>query len=269
MSSPFRKFLGVIVLLALAVPVVGQTRKLRVCADPDNLPFSNRRQQGFENRIADLMARDIHAQLSYVWQRMGRGFVREYFGKSRCDLVVGIPASFHQLMTTRPYYLSSYVFVSRRNARVQPTSMDDPALRRMKVGVQVLDEDYAPPAAALAHRGMQANIVGFDTTGADAQSIIRAVATRQIDIAIVWGPLAGYFAQRYPGKLSLTRVRPAIDAGGIPFSFAISMGVRKDNVELRNELQQFLDRRNREIHTILRRYGVPEIEDATAAVRGN
>ena len=268
MSFLSLKLLGC-VLLALAIPALGETRQLRVCADPDNLPFSNRKQQGFENRIADLLAQETHAQLRYVWQRMGRGFVREYFGKSRCDLVVGIPSSFTQLLTTKPYYRSTYVFVSRRSAHMQPTSMDDPALRRMKIGVQVLDEDYAPPAAALAYRGMQSNIVGFDTTGSDAPSIIRAVATRQIDTAIVWGPLAGYFAQRYPGKLSLTPVRPVTDAGGIPFSFSISMGVRKDNILLRNELQQFLARRHGEIDAILHRYGVPRIDQATAVARGN
>jgi mxaJ protein len=263
MCSLFRKLLWFMVSLALSIPLVGQ-RQLRVCADPDNLPFSNRLQQGFENHIAKLLARDMHARLSYEWQRMGRGFVREYLGKARCDLVVGIPANFSQLLTTRPYYRSTYVFVSRRRAQVRPANLNDPALHRMKVGVQVLDDDYAPPAHALARRGMQANIVGFETTGGDAPSIVRAVVNRKVDTAVVWGPLAGYFARRYPGRLTLTPVQPEVDPPGLPFTFAISMGVRKGNTQLRDRLQQFLDRRDGQIQTILRAYGVPQIEDPPA-----
>jgi mxaJ protein len=260
MCSLCRKLLCFAVSLGLGVPLLGQAQ-LRVCADPDNLPFSNRLQQGFENHIAELLARDMHARLSYEWQRMGRGFVREYLGKARCDMVIGIPTNFSQLLTTRPYYRSTYVFVSRRTAQVRPTSLNDPALHRMKVGVQVLDDDYAPPAHALARRGMQANIVGFETTGDDAPSIVRAVVSRKVDTAVVWGPLAGYFANRYPGRLTLTPVQPEVDPPGLPFTFAISMGVRKDNTRLRDRLQGFLDRRHVQIQTILHKYGVPQIED--------
>jgi mxaJ protein len=266
MSSLFRRLLCFALLLGLSVPLLGQGQ-LRVCADPDNLPFSNRLQQGFENHIAELLARDMHVRLTYEWQRMGRGFVREYLGKARCDMVVGIPANFSQLLTTHPYYRSTYVFVSRRTAQVRPASLNDPALHRMKVGVQVLDDDYAPPAHALARRGMQANIVGFETTGDDAPSIVRAVVNRKVDTAVVWGPLAGYFAQRYPRKLTLTPVQPEVDPPGLPFTFAISMGVRKGNAQLRDRLQQFLDRRHSEIHTILHTYGVPQIGDEAAAGR--
>src|SRR5690348_15810688 len=152
-------------IVTFAAPVLAQ-RQLRVCADPANLPFSNRQQQGFENRIAELIARDMRASLSYQWQRMGRGFVREFLANGKCDLVVGIPTNYAQMLTTHPYYHSTYVFVSRRSARVQPATFNDPELHTMKVGVQVLDDDYAPPAHALARRGMQANIVGFETTGA-------------------------------------------------------------------------------------------------------
>jgi mxaJ protein len=255
-------------IVTFAAPVLAQ-RQLRVCADPANLPFSNRQQQGFENRIAELIARDMRASLSYQWQRMGRGFVREFLANGKCDLVVGIPTNYAQMLTTHPYYHSTYVFVSRRSARVQPATFNDPELHTMKVGVQVLDDDYAPPAHALARRGMQANIVGFETTGADAPSIIRAVANRKVDTAVVWGPLAGYFAKQYPGKLRLTPVQPEVDPPGLPFTFAISMGVRKGNTQLRDKLQHFLDQHQGELESILRNYGVPLIEDQPAAARGN
>ena len=267
MCSLFRRV--VIVLLCFAASGVSSASTLRVCADPDNLPFSNQHRQGFENRIATLLARDMHAQLAYVWQRMGRGFVREYLSSGRCDLLVGIPIGFKSVLTTAPYYRSTYVFVSRRSAVARPTSLNDLDLHAMRIGVQVLDDDYAPPARALARRGMQNNIVGFDTTGADAGSIIRAVANRKVDTALVWGPLAGYFAQRYGANLILTPVQPEVDPPGLPFTFAIAMGVRKGNTQLRDRLQAFLDRRRPLIEAILHQYGVPQIDQHSFREGGN
>jgi mxaJ protein len=257
-------------LLVICAPAFGQTKQLRVCADPDNLPFSNTHRQGFENRIATLLASDLHERLTYEWQRMGRGFVREYLNKEKCDLLIGIPSNFKAVLTTRPYYRSTYVFVSRRSAKFQPASFNDLELHRMKIGVQVLEDDYAPPAHALARRGMQANIVGFESTGADASSLVDAVAHRKVDLAITWGPFAGYFAKRYPGALNIAPVQPEVDPPGLPFTFAISMGVRKGNQALRDQLNGFLQRRERQIQAILHSYGVPEILSTTSASeRGN
>src|SRR5438105_1487820 len=226
-------------LLCAAVLLTGvawaQGRELKVCADPDNLPFSNTKQEGFENRIAELIARDFNAHLTYVWQRMGRGFVREYLNKSVCDLLIGIPTNYRPVLTTSPYYRSTYVFVTRRDTRLKPASLDDPSLRQMKIGVQVLEEEYTPPGTALARRGLQNDIVGFETMGDDADSIMRAVADHKVDTAVVWGPLAGYFASKI-GGLSLTPVVPEVDPPGVPFTFAISMGVRKGNTQLRDDL---------------------------------
>ena len=181
----------------------------------------------------------------YVWQRMGRGFVREYLDKSQCDLLIGIPGNFRPVLTTTPYYRSSYVFVSRRGRKLQLTSgFDSPALHPLKIGVQVLDEEYTPPGEALARRGLQAAIVGFDTTGDSADSIMKAVANHQVDVAVVWGPLAGYFAQKYHRESYSHTSRTGVDPPGLPFTFAISMGVRKGNFTLRDELEQILNRRN-------------------------
>lgn len=255
-------FLRLILAAALLTGVAwAQGRELKVCADPDNLPFSNTRQQGFENRIAELVARDLNAHLTYVWQRMGRGFVREYLNKSVCDLLIGIPANYRPVLATSPYYRSTYVFVTRRNGEVKPASLDDPVLRRMKIGVQVLEEEYTPPGTALARRGLQNDIVGFETMGDDADSIMRAVADRKVDTAIVWGPLAGYFASKVAG-LQLTPVVPEVDPPGVPFTFAISMGVRKGNTQLRDELEAELAKRRHEIEGILSTYGVPQLEMA-------
>ena len=248
-------------LAALLISCSAFGRDLRVCADPDNLPFSNNKQQGFENHIAELVARDLHANLIYQWQRMGRGFVREYLNTSQCDVLIGIPANLKPVLTTAPYYRSTYVFVTREDGKLKPASLDDPALHELKIGVQVLEEDYTPPATALARRHLQNQIVGFDTTGEDADSIVRAVVDRKVDTAIVWGPLAGFFAKKYHG-LQLTPVEPEVDPPALPFTFAIAMGVRKGNTTLRDELETVIEKRQGEINAILEHFGVPRLEMA-------
>jgi mxaJ protein len=243
---------------ACAAGLNAQTRELRVCADPNNMPFSSRDQTGFENRIAAIVATELGARLTFVWQRMGRGFVREYLDKRQCDLLVGIPKNYRPVLTTTPYYRSTYVFVSRPSQH-DVVSLDSPALHNLTIGVQVLEEEYTPPGDALARRGLQSSIVGFDTTGDGADSIVRAVADRGVDIAVVWGPLAGYFARKYGNDLKITPVEPEVDPPNLPLTFAISMGVRKGNVALRDELEQVLSVRRSEIRAILGEYAVPQL----------
>ena len=256
MYSTFLKLLVGFLLLSEAAGIA-QNRVLRVCADPDNMPFSSRDQSGFENRIATIVAEDLSARLTFVWQRMGRGFVREYLDKAQCDLLIGIPAHYRAVLTTSPYYRSTYVFVSRQDEAVR--SLDSPALHRLKIGVQVLDEQYSPPGEALARRSLQGAIVGFDTIGEGADSIVRAVADQRVDVAIVWGPLAGYFAKKFGHKLTVTPVEPEVDPPGLPLTFAISMGVRKGNVALRDELEQVLLNRKANIRAILSDFAVPQL----------
>jgi quinoprotein dehydrogenase-associated probable ABC transporter substrate-binding protein len=258
MSSRFLRLVA-FGILALSGPALA-ARELRVCADPDNLPFSNRMRQGFENRIAVLIARELHANVVYEWQRMGRGFVRDYINSGKCDLLVGIPVGYKAVLTTAPYYRSMYVFVTRRDRDLKLGSLNDPALHHLKIGVQALEEDYTPAATALARRGMQDEIVGFDSTGEDAGSIVEAVAKKKVDTAIVWGPLAGYFAAKVNASLDLTPVTPEVDPPSLPFTFAIAMGVRKDNTALRDELDSVLRSKHQEIQTILREYKVPQLE---------
>jgi mxaJ protein len=258
------RFLSIVALLIGLCG--GAFAQLRVCADPDNLPFSNRAQQGFENRIAELLSRATHQKLEYEWQRMGRGFVRDVLNKHKCDVVLGVPENFRPMLTTVPYYRSTYVFVTRRNAGPKLTSFDDPQLKHMKVGVQIVSEEYAPPAQALGRRGLVANLVGFESAGADAPSIINAVLKRRVSAAVVWGPLAGYYARPHPGQLQLTPT-PAFDAPGLPLAFSISMGVRKGNVALRDELNRVLSEHHDEIHRILNNYGVPLIPIASETGR--
>jgi mxaJ protein len=266
MCSPFlNSAVVVLTILLICSALSAQEPELRVCADPDNMPFSNRQEQGFENRIANVVAEGLHARLTYVWQRMGRGFVREYIEKAQCDLVIGVPANFRPLLTTTPYYRSTYVFVVPTQQHLKSVSLDSPELHRLKIGVQVLDENYTPPGSALARRGLQSEMVGFDTTGEGADSIVRAVADHKVDVAVVWGPLAGYFAKAYRDSLELVPIEPEVDPPGLPFTFSISMGVRKANVGLRDELEKLLAERRPQIQQILAEYNVPQLPLAKEA----
>lgn len=255
------------VVLLCAAAAFGSGAPLKVCADPDNLPFSNRQAQGFDNKIAELLAKDLGKQIAFVWQRAGRGFVRENLNKGVCDALVGIPARFPPVLATAPYYSSSYVFVSRKSRNLNISSFDDPRLRTLKIGVQVLDDDYAPPGRALGRRQLAGNIVGFDATGDESAEIIRAVARGKIDVAVVWGPLAGYYAAKLKTPLQLTPVEPAIDPPALPFRFAMAVGVRKSDGKLRDQLDVALLRSHAQIERILRAYSVPQFQTTTAQAR--
>ncbi|HJQ09977.1 MAG TPA: substrate-binding domain-containing protein [Gemmatimonadaceae bacterium] len=248
---------------------VGQTRDFRVCADPNNLPFSNDKEEGFENRIAELVARDLGAKLSYVWWAQRRGFVRNTINQNQCDVMIGVPVAFERTRPTIPYYRSTYVFVTRRDRHLKIASFDDPQLRRLRVGVQLIGDDgiNTPPAHALSKRGIIKNVKGY-TVYADYREpnpparIIDAVAKGDVDVAVAWGPMAGYFARREPVAMELTPVSPQIDLPFLPFVFDISMGVRRGNDVLRDQLNTIITRRRSDIDRILAEYGVPRL-DAT------
>ena len=246
-------------------------RKLRVCADPNNLPFSNQRLEGFENKIAALLARELQAEVEYTWWAQRRGFIRNTLKADRCDLVIGVPSGFEMAQTTAPYYRSTYVFVYRQDSGLKLSSFDDPALRQLKIGVQVIGDDgaNAPPAHALTARGIVQNVRGYTVYGdyaqpAPAAGIIDAVVRREIDVAIAWGPLAGYYAKREPVALAIVPVSPQIDLPALPFIYDISLGVRRGDSAFKKELEGALDHRRAEIDKILDEYGVPRIRTSDA-----
>jgi mxaJ protein len=245
----------------------GAERELRVCADPNNLPFSNERRDGFENKIAELLARDRGATLNYTWWAQRRGFVRSTVREGLCDVVMGVPVGFDPLLTTKPYYRSTYVFVSRLDRHLNLTSLNDPRLAQLRIGVHLIGNDgfNVPPAHALARRGIVTNIVGYTIYGDYREPnpparLIEAVANGDVDTAIVWGPLAGYFLGREAAALEMAPVSPAVDPPALRYVFAIAMGVRKDNTALRDDLDNFIERRRDEIQAILKNYGVPQVE---------
>jgi mxaJ protein len=241
-------------------------RVLRVCADPNNLPFSNRAREGFENRLVEIVAREMGARVEYTWWAQRRGFIRNTLRAGLCDVVPGVPMSFELAMPTRPYYRSTYVFVRRADALFTVSSFDDPALKRVRIGVHFIGDDGAdtPPAHALARRGIIGNVTEFSIYGDYREPnpparILDALADRKIDLAIVWGPLAGYFAPSR-GRLALEPVRPQVDNPFLPMVFDISMGVRREDTTLRDELDRILERRASEIDSLLEAYRVPRLD---------
>jgi mxaJ protein len=240
------------------------SRELRVCADPNNLPFSNQRREGFENRLADLIAGELGATVRYTWQPQRRGFLRNTLNAHACDVVMGMPQGSDRVLTTRPYYRSSYVFVSRKDRHLRVRSLDDPVLGKLRIGVQLVGDDYAntPPVHALSRRGIVKNLVGYSVLGDYSQQnpparIIDAVIARDVDVAVAWGPLAGYFAKKSPIPLELVPVSPEVDPPGLRFAFDISLAVRTQDMARMKELDGILQRRRSDIERILRDYGVP------------
>jgi mxaJ protein len=251
-------------------PPLHDPHDLWVCADPNNMPFSNAKGEGFENQMASLVARDLKRSLRYFWEPQRRGFIRTTLKAGNCDLVMSAPAGFGLVESTRPYYTSTYVFVSRRGRHPPISSFDDNRLKTMRVGIQMVGEDYwnPPPAQALAARHLAENVRGYTVYGdyaedAPQRTIIDAVASGNVDTAVVWGPLAGYFAKRSRVPMDLVPAVPIVDRSGVPFTFAIVMGVRPGAVAFRAQLDDFIERRRTELHDILRRFSVPLVEDSS------
>jgi mxaJ protein len=250
-------------------PTARRPDPLRVCADPNNLPFTNERGEGFENRIADLLAADLGTHVEYLWWAQRRGFLRNTLNAGACDVVIGLPTEVEMALTTRPYYRSTYVFVTRRARRLRIQSFDDPRLKHLRIGVPMVADDgaNAPPAHALARRGMVTNLVQYSVFGDYRQesppsALIAAVARGDVDVAAAWGPLAGYFGARESEPLDIVPVHPEKDTPFLPLAFDMSMAVRRGDKARKALLDGFLERRRADIDAILAEFHVPRVDAA-------
>ena len=258
--------LAAALLLALLLASCSHERTLTACADPNNLPFSNQAGQGFENKLAQMIASDLHANLRYVWWAQRRGYVRNTLNAAKCDFWPGIGSNVEMAATSRPYYRSTYVFVTRASDKLGGLTLDDPRLKSLRIGVQMVGDDFSntPPAHALTRRGIVSNIRGYMLYG-DYRSpdppaaIVKAVARKDVDVALVWGPLAGYFAARSPVPLRLDPVTPWMDDMQWPMQFDISVGVRRDDQKLLKDIDAVLARRSGDIRRLLDAYHVPQV----------
>jgi mxaJ protein len=259
---------GVAIFALLSFAGTAGARELRVCADPHNLPFSNDRGEGFENRIAAFLADKLGATLEYTWSQQRRNYPRETINKRTCDIWPGVAAGIDEMATSHPYYTSTYVFVTRADRRLNIRSLNDLRLRHLEIAVQMVgdDETNTPPAHALARRGIISNVHGYMLYGgfnrpATRHGIIDAVATGKIDVALVWGPIAGFYAAQESVPLIVTPVEPSEDRG-TRMTFSIAVGARRGNAELITRINKILDNNGPALNSILADYHVPLVKDA-------
>jgi len=169
---------------------------LRVCADPDNMPLSNQKGEGFEQKLAELIGKEWNAKVEYAWWPVRRGFFSRALNGRYCDVAIQAPSGLDMAGVTEPYFRSGYVFVTRKDSGLDITSLADPRLKQLRIGVNLLhsDAENTPPAMALSRYGVVGNLTGYSTFYTEddrPEDIINAVADKEVDIAIVWGPVAG------------------------------------------------------------------------------
>lgn len=257
-------------LAAFVVPTVATgsaeevTTELRVCADPNNLPYSNRDEAGFENKLAEFVATKLGKQLTYVWQPQRRAYIRTGLGSDACDILMGVPVKFERVEATLPYYRSTYVFVYRSDRHFDLQSIKDQRLRKLSVGVQLIGNDgyNTPPAHALSEQGIINNVVGYTVYGDYRQPnpssrIVEAVESGAVDLAAVWGPVAGYFAKLSPVSLTVAPIGDTDEFKPLLFQYDIAIGVRKGNHALRSQIDGIIARHRTEITRLLEDYSVP------------
>ena len=261
------RIIAAVALLLLGSCSLVPQRTLTACADPNNLPFSNKAGEGFENKLAQLIASDLHAKLDYIWWAQRRGYVRNTLNERKCDFWPGVASNVEMVATTRPYYRSTYMFVTRRDANIGGLTLNDPRLKDLKIGVQLVGDDASntPPAHALAARGIIGNVRGYMLYGNYAApnppaEVLSAVERGDVDVALVWGPLAGYFAAKSAVPLRLEPVTPWFADRQWPMQFDVSVGVRRDNQKLLNEIDRILARRSDDVRRLLTSYHVPIVQ---------
>lgn len=260
--APRAATLLVLALLA-ATPAAAAGWELRVCADPDNLPFSNRAGEGFDNRIAAVLAEEMGAELTYVWLPDLRGRTRQrYVQGGECDMVMGVIDGQPGFLTSYAYYRTGYVFLYPEGAPFTVGSLDDPALKDLRIGLPGGAAKLVPPGVALANRGVVANQIHFvdrREPGAAWPPVLEALGRGEVDLAIAWGPAAGAYAAAHPG-LAVVPVTPEIDAPFIPMIASLSIGFRPEDEGLRDQADAALSRGWDRIQAILQAAGVPLID---------
>jgi quinoprotein dehydrogenase-associated probable ABC transporter substrate-binding protein len=274
---------ALLVAAALALPfgaaaqegnAVGDDRVLRVCEDPNNLPFSNRAGEGFENKIAELLAAELGWKLEYTWFPQRMGFIRNTLrgrdpdsNRYKCDLVMGVPEGFELALTTKPYYRSTYAIVYVKGKGLDGVKVPedlvklDPAkLKSLKLGVF----GQTPPADWLLKHRLFDQAVPYTRQSADPERypgeiVEKDLAAGNVDVAFVWGPIAGYFAKNAPAAgMAVVPFAPAPD---IHFDFRIAMGVRFGERAWRDTVQRLLEANRERIEAILVEFGVPLLDD--------
>jgi quinoprotein dehydrogenase-associated probable ABC transporter substrate-binding protein len=234
---------------------------LRVCADPNNLPFSNEKGEGFENKIAELLAVKLDKKLAYVWYPQSTGFVRNTLGTHRCDLIPGFPQGDELVQSTNPYYRTAYALVVKPGAGLDDLDrLTDPRLKEKRIGIVA----GTPPATYLAVNGLMRKAKPYplvvDTrVDSSAQAMMRDLASGEIDVGVLWGPIAGYYAkQANPPARVVVLLK---ETGGPQLIFRIAMGVRASDQNWKRQLNGLIAENQTDISRLLLGFGVPLLDE--------
>ena len=255
--------------LSLSAEGVGRqaltTSILRVCADPDNLPYSNKNRQGFENRIIELIGAKLGREVRYTWFPQSVGFVRNTLSLRECDLISGITTSSERVQNTNPYYYSVYTMVYRKDAGLNAITLSDPQLKDLKLGVVA----GTPPASIIAQLGLLGNVKPYqlfaDTRRyKPARQAILDVGNGETDVAFIWGPIAAYYAREAASELVLV---PLVNEDKrVRLSFRVSMAVRFNETEWKHTINSVLKDLRSEINDILQEFDVPLLDDRGVSI---
>jgi len=262
---------------ALAQDKPAERKALRVCQDPNNLPFSNTSGEGIENRIAEVFGKALGLPVTYYSFPQRLAFIRNTLryklpGEDYpCDIVMGVPVGFDQVSVTKPYYRSTYalVFASGKGMDHVKSSddflrLDKSKLNSLRIGIY----DRSPASEWLSRHGLIERGVPYQMMNADPQQypgeiIEKDLAAGKIDVAIVWGPIAGYFAKRVKSPSLI--VVPMKSEPGVRFDYLMAMGVRYGEREWKQQVESLIDSRQAEIQAILKEFGVPLVDESYAA----
>jgi quinoprotein dehydrogenase-associated probable ABC transporter substrate-binding protein len=239
---------------------------LRVCADPANMPFSNEAGEGFENKIAELLAADLKLPLEYTWFPQVTGFVRNTLGAKRCDLVMGYVAAGEVIQNTNPYYRSAWVLVLPKDRGLDGIeALDDARLKGKRLGIVA----GAPPATVMATNGLMAHAKPYALMvdrryESPAEEMLRDIKAGEIEAGILWGPIAGYYVKK--SGMPLAVVPLLHETKTVPMTYRITLGLRHGETEWKHRLNDFLDVYRVEIQSILLQYGVPLLDEQDNAI---
>ncbi len=239
--------------------LVSQT-ELRVCADPHDLPFSNQQQEGYENKIASLVAKDLNLTLSYTWFPDSQGFVRATLMQHRCDVIIGTVAGVEDMATTDSYYHTGYVMVTRLSDNIATDKVSDWHIAARRFGIVAA----TPPTDLIVQHNLMDQTAIYDLmvdtrVRQPAHQLVQDVASGRVDIGLVWGPIAGYYAKTDNDKLRITFLDP--EDSKVRLDYHIAMGVRPGDIEFRRKLNKVIASEQPAILKILRDYGVPLLDE--------
>ena len=234
---------------------------LRVCADPANLPFSNDKGEGFENRLAELVAEELSVPVLYTWFPQATGFIRNTLGAHKCDLVMGYAQGDELVQNTNHYYRSAYALVYRADSDLAGVeSLDDPRLKDRRIGIIA----GTPPATIMAMNGLMGKAKPFHLVvdrrfSAPAEEMVAEIVRGDLDAGVLWGPIGGYYAKRNGAKLSVVPLTK--ETKGSRMAYRITMGIRPDEPEWKHKLNELIAAHQREIDAILLDFGVPILDE--------